>query len=128
MATAICSAMTGGDPPNLSRAITTSNNVFTTTVPTWLGGAATINGTFHSNSSGAGLVAKTEGDGLNGLETIDVHLKQGAPEHEKYLAPRLDVAPESLPNNADFTSTAAPDAFNMTAEQLDAAIQAIIKP
>jgi CubicO group peptidase (beta-lactamase class C family) len=106
----------------------TSNNVFMATVPTWLGGAATINGTFHSNSFGVVLIAKIEGDGLTGLETIEVHLKQGAPEHEKYLAPRLNVAPESHPNNADFMSTAAPEALNMTAEQLDAAIQAIIRP
>ncbi|OBT77474.1 hypothetical protein VF21_05255 [Pseudogymnoascus sp. 05NY08] len=106
----------------------TSNNVFTTTVPTWLGGAATINGTFHSNRSGVILVAKIEGDGLTGLETKEVHLKQGAPEHEKYLVSRFDVAPESLPNNADFTSTADPEILNMTSEQLDAAIQAIIKP
>lgn len=106
----------------------TSNNVFTTIVPTWLGGAAAINGTFHSNGSGVVLIAKIEGNGLTGLETIEVHLKQGAPEHEKYIVPLLGVAPESLPKNPDFISTADPEVLNMTAEKFDAAIQAIIKP
>ncbi|KFZ05220.1 hypothetical protein V501_08574 [Pseudogymnoascus sp. VKM F-4519 (FW-2642)] len=114
--------------PLESRISFTSNNVFTTTVPTWLGGAATINGIFHNNSSGVVLVAKIEGDGLTGLETIEVHLKQGAPEHEKYIIPHLSVAPEGLPENSDFMSTAAPEVLNTTAEQLDAAIQAIIGP
>lgn len=106
----------------------TSDNVFTTAVPTWLGGSAAINGTFQSYSSGLVLVAKIEGDGLTGLETIEVRLKQGAPEHEKYLVPHLEKGPGSIPENADFTSTATPEVLNMTAEQLDAAIQAIIRP
>ncbi|KAL5352206.1 hypothetical protein ACLOAV_002153 [Pseudogymnoascus australis] len=105
----------------------TSDNAFTSTVPTWLGGSVAIKGTFHNHGSGVVLVAKIEGDGLTGLETIEVHLKQGAPEHEKFLVPHLDLAPESLPKNADFTSTAAPEVLNMATEQLDAAIQTIIR-
>ncbi|KFZ24185.1 hypothetical protein V502_01348 [Pseudogymnoascus sp. VKM F-4520 (FW-2644)] len=106
----------------------TSDNIFTTAVPTWLGGSVAINGTFHSYSSGVVLIAKIEGDGLTGLENIEVYLKQGAPENEKYLVPHLGVVPECLPENASFTSTAAPEVLNMTAKQLDAAIQAIISP
>ncbi|KFY38204.1 hypothetical protein V494_04461 [Pseudogymnoascus sp. VKM F-4513 (FW-928)] len=106
----------------------TSTDVFAAAVPTWLGGKAIVNGTFHNHSSGAVLVAKIEADGLTGLDTIEVHLKKGAPEHEKYLVPRLSVAPEGLPENDEFTVTDTPDVLNMTAEQLDAAVEAIIRP
>jgi CubicO group peptidase (beta-lactamase class C family) len=105
-----------------------SADAFKATVPTWLGGEVTINGAFHNNNSSVVLIATIVGDGLTGLETIEVHLKQGAPEHEKYLVPHLGVAPDSLPKNDDFTSTATPETLNITSEQLDAAIQAIIKP
>ncbi|KFY24728.1 hypothetical protein V493_05053 [Pseudogymnoascus sp. VKM F-4281 (FW-2241)] len=106
----------------------TSNNAFMTAVPTWLGGSAIINGTFHSYRSGVVLVITIEGDGLTGLETIKVRLKQDAPEHKKYLIPHLGATPESPPKNAEFTSMAGPEVFNMTAEQFDAAIQTIVKP
>ncbi|KFY24805.1 hypothetical protein V491_02008 [Pseudogymnoascus sp. VKM F-3775] len=106
----------------------TSSNVFTTAVATWLGGQATISGTFHNYNSDVVLVAKIEGDGLTGLESTEVHLKQGAPEHERYMVPLLRVGPESLPHDASFTSTLALEVLDMTSERLDAAIQAIIRP
>lgn len=105
----------------------TSSNVFTTAVATWLGGRATINGTFHKYNSDVVLITKIEGDGLTGLEAIEVHLKQGAPEHEKYLVP-LRHADPSLPHNANFTSALALEVLDMAPEKLDAAIKTIVRP
>lgn len=105
-----------------------SEDIFTATVPTWLGTQVSMHGAFHPFTVPV-LTLKIRNDGLTGLETIDVVLKQDASEDEKYQVSQVEgVSAGHLPSNPSFPSTAGPEALNMTKQQLDAAIRHITTP
>lgn len=107
-----------------------SANTFTATVPTWLRAQVFVHGTFSNDGTCPVLCLKIENEGMTGLETKELILKQdGHSEYDKYQVPRVDgVSPDHLPDNADFPSTAGPEALNLTKDQLDGAVQAMMTP
>lgn len=107
----------------------TSENKFTAIVPTWLQAQVIVNGTFQGDGDAKVLHVNIENDGMTGLETTQVTLKQDASDYEKYQVSQAEGSSSlQLPGNDVFPDVAGPEALNMTQAQLNSAIEAMTQP